>query len=535
MRLQTKLILLISSLLLFVTVVLAFSFQQMWVTSLKEQVGSTALNISKTVASMPEIRKAFREPEPSRTINPIVENIREQTGAEFIVVGNRSGIRYSHPNPERIGQDMVGGDNGPVFEGKSIVSEAVGTLGLSLRGKTPIFDDNDQVIGVVSVGFLIEDINETAIRYRNSILLLASLTLLAGAGAATLIARNVKKSILGLEPEEIGRLYQENRAILGSVREGILAVNRLGRITVVNAAALNLLGFSSDVRLVGRHILDILPSSRLMEVIKSGEAEFDKEMLINEHAILVNRLPVSNKHGQVIGAVSSFRNKDELYRLSEELSQVKQYADGLRAQTHEFSNKLYTISGLIQLESYQEALHLIAHETDVHQDLIRFIMQEIPDPMIGGVLIGKFNRAKELRVELEVDRGSSFRDVPASIPRGQLVTMIGNLIDNAMDAVLACPTERKWVSVLLTDLGEDLIIEVEDNGCGIPDELAERIFDSGFSTKDQNRGYGLPLVRQAVEQLKGSITFAKGEHGGTVFMIALPKERRDGHAAGSHY
>ncbi|MFK7696008.1 ATP-binding protein [Paenibacillus sp. HJGM_3] len=535
MRLQTKLILLICSVLLFVTVVLAFSFQRMWENSLKDQIGTTALNIAKAVAVMPVIRDAFDDPDPSKTINPLVETIRQQTGAEFIVVGNRNGIRYSHPNPERIGQDMVGGDNGPVFEGKSIVSEAVGTLGLSLRGKTPIYDDQERIIGVVSVGFLIEDINETAVHYRNSIVLLATITLLVGAGAATLIARNVKKSIHGLEPEEIGHLYGESRAILESVREGILAVDRSGRVTVINMTAQHMLGYPSDAALVGRHILDVLPTSRLMEVLRTGEAEFDKEMLINEVSILVNRLPVTDEHGHVIGAVSSFRNKDELYRLSEELSQVKQYAEGLRAQTHEFSNKLYTISGLIQLESYQEALHLIAHETDVHQDLIRFIMREIPDPMIGGVLIGKFNRAKELKVVFEVDRESSFRDVPASIPRGPLVTIIGNLIDNAMDAVLAVDRPSRWVSILLTDLGDDLIIEVEDNGCGVPDELTQRIFETGFSTKDENRGFGLPLVKQAVEQLKGNLTFARGEFGGTVFTVALPKERRDSHAAGTHY
>jgi two-component system CitB family sensor kinase len=535
MRLQTKLIVLICSLLLFVTAVLAFSFQNMWERSLKDQMGQSALNIAKTVASIPEVNKAFDDPDPSKTINPIVENIRRQTEAEFIVVGNLNGIRYSHPIPDRIGQSMVGGDNGPVFEGKSIVSEAVGSLGLSLRGKTPIFDDGGKVIGVVSVGFLIEDIHQRAVHYRNSVLLLAFLALMAGTAGAVFIARSVKKSILGLEPEEIGRLYQEKQAILESIREGILAIDKSGRITMVNPTAQRLLGYPRTYRLTGRNILDVLPTSRLMEVIKTGEAEFDKEVLIGGQAVLASRLPVKGRQGHVMGAVASFRNKDELYRLSEELSQVKQYAEGLRAQTHEFSNKLYTISGLIQLESYQEALHLIAHETDVHQDLIRFIMKEIPDPMIGGVLIGKFNRAKELKIDFEVDRGSSFRDVPETIQRGQLVTIIGNLIDNAFDAVLAGGSERKQVAVLFTDLGDDLIIEVEDTGCGVPDELADRIFESGFSTKEKDRGYGLFLVNEAVKHLGGSVTFAKGDQGGTVFMVAIPKERRDQYAAGSYH
>ncbi|GIP40226.1 sensor histidine kinase [Paenibacillus sp. J31TS4] len=527
LKLQTKLILLIGSLLLLVIIVLALSFQRMWVNSLKEHIGATALNIAKTVARMPEIQEAFDDPDPARLINPIIEPIREETGAEFIVVGNREGIRYSHPDPLRIGKTMVGGDNGPVFEGRSITSVAAGSLGLSLRGKTPIFDDNNQVIGVVSVGFLLEDINEKAEDYRDTVLLISLVTLAGGAAGAILIARGVKKSILGLEPEEIGHLYQEKKAVLESIREGILAVNRAGTITLANQTALQLLGVPEHENVTGRYMLDVLPTSRLMEVVESGRAEFDQEMVLAGEAVVVNRVPVLDDENRVIGAVASFRARSELYRLNEELAQVKLYAGGLRAQTHEYSNKLYTISGLIQLGLYQEALEVITHETDVHQNFIRFIMEEIPSRLIGGLLVGKFNRANELRVELVVDPDSTFRDIPAAINRFHLVTILGNLIDNAMDAVLEQEEGQRRVTVLLTDLGEDLIMEVEDTGKGIPDEVAERIFETGFSTKNgESRGVGLALVRQAVDQLGGYITFARGEQGGTVFTAVVPKQGR---------
>ena len=280
---------------------------------------------------------------------------------------------------------------------------------------------------------------------------------------------------------------------------------------MANRYALQLMQLPLSAKITGRHIEDVIPNTRLHEVVRTGEAEFDHEMLIGDHDVIVNRVPiVSRKHG-VTGAVSSFRSKSELYRLAEELSQVKRFAEALRAQTHEFSNKLYVISGLIQLESYQEAVDLISKESDVHQNWVQFIMTEIPDPMIGGLLIGKFNHAQELKLTFEIDRESSFRDIPAGIDRNLLVTIIGNLIDNAMEAVLAVEVQQTpHVKIFLTDLGEDLIIECEDNGVGIPDELGNAVFEKGFSTKaGEHRGIGLALVQHAVHKLNGYITFHK--------------------------
>lgn len=527
MRLQTKLILLMSTLTFTLIVAMSLTFQQMWTSTYKSQVGSKALNLAKTVASIPELRKAFGDPDPPRTIQPLIEEILKQTDAEFIVVGNRDEIRYSHPDPSRIGQTMVGGDNGPVFEGKSIISEATGTLGLSLRGKTPIYGDNGAIIGVVSVGFLFKDINKEALRFRNIVIGIAFAALLLSAAGAAFIANKVKRSIFGLEPEDIGRLYQEKQAVLESIHEGIIAVNGKGLITLVNQNALSLLGTDDKSTILGRHVLDILPYSTLPEVIRTGEAEYDGEAIVGGHVVVVNRLPVKDPHGNVIGAVSSFRNKSELYLLTQQLSQMRQYADGLRAQTHEFSNKLHTISGLIQLESYQEAIEFITRESDTQSDLLKVILKEIPDPIIGGLLLGKINRARELKIRLNIDEDSTFRDVPPRIDRNLLVTILGNLLDNAMEAVMGKDGE-KLVTVLLTDLGQDLIMEVEDNGTGIRSEWSEHIFREGFSTKNgQKRGFGLALVGRAVDRLGGSIEFHPGQAGGTRFSVALPKTRSD--------
>jgi two-component system CitB family sensor kinase len=171
-------------------------------------------------------------------------------------------------------------------------------------------------------------------------------------------------------------------------------------------------------------------------------------------------------------------------------------------------------------------MDIITHETDVHQNLIHFLLKEIPDPILGGILIGKFNRANELKVDLEIDKESTFQDVPSSLSRSHLVTIIGNLIDNALDAVLAANPDNKKIKVFMTDLGDDLIIEVEDNGIGISPEAENRIYDIGFSTKkEENHGFGLYLVKPAVQQLNGYITFQTHPQGGTIFTVAIPKGR----------
>ncbi|WP_405080352.1 ATP-binding protein [Paenibacillus chitinolyticus] len=525
MRLQTKMILVICSLLCGLVVALGAFFQYILTDNIQDQIGLKALTVAETAALNPIIREAMDDKNPSDAIQPLAEQIRVKTGAEYVVVGNREGIRYSHPLPDRIGKEMVGGDNDEVLEGRSIVSEAVGSMGYSIRGKVPIRSDSGEVIGVVSVGFLMEDIDNVVDSYGRKVLLAAAAALVLGCLGAIYIARRVKKANLGLEPEEIGEMYLQKEAILESIREGVIAVDGKGRITMVNPAALSLIGAEEPSHLIGCHVNEILPFSRLTDVLETGRAEFDRQMIIGDQETVVNRIPIFGPGGAVIGAVSSFRSKTELFRLADELSQVKRYAEALRAQTHEFSNKLYVISGLIQLESYQEAIDMINLESNVHQSLVQFIMREVPDPIVGGLLIGKFNRAQELKVELRLDPESSFRDVPPAVERNHLVTILGNLLDNAMEAVHATGRqEDRAVSLFLTDLGDDLIIECEDNGVGIPDYWENCIFENGFSTKSgQNRGIGLVLVRQAVQQLGGFISYKSEFQAGTLFTVVIPK------------
>jgi two-component system, CitB family, sensor kinase len=529
--LEARMVWWISLLLILVISLLGGTYYVLMVDYIQEQVGKRALGIALTVAEMPEIRRAFDDEVPSQSIQPLVEKIRKQTEAEFIVVGNKKGIRYSHPVQERIGQNMIGGDNERALSrGESYVSKAIGSLGPSLRGKAPIRDNRGRVIGIVSVGILLSDIDKMSHTYFARIATVIILVFAIAVIGAAYLAKRLKRSIFGLEPEKISELFQQRDTVIESVREGIIMIDGDGNLTLFNQAAVGMLGFVDSKPAIGSPIQTILPNTRLLEVLHTGEAELDREMVINGREIVVNRLPIRN-NGQVVGVVASFRLKSELDELNENLSQVKRYVEALRAQTHEYQNTLYTISGLIQLKSYQEAIELIHHESEVHQDHVLWVLEKIADPWLGAILIGFYNRARELKIDLIIERESSMGRISPSISPSSLVSILGNLITNAFEAVQSLAEGERKVKLFITDIGDSIWIEVEDSGAGIREEHLARIFDRGFSTKPSadgmRRGFGLAKVKQLADELGGAITIEQGDWGGAVFAVALPKQERE--------
>jgi sensor histidine kinase regulating citrate/malate metabolism len=267
----------------------------------------------------------------------------------------------------------------------------------------------------------------------------------------------------------------------------------------------------------------------MLGALKSGESELDCEHRVGDKEIIVNRIPIWDEDEVsgdkwVSGVVSSFREKDEIDTLAAELSQVQEYSEMLRRQTHEYSNKLYTISGLIQLEAYDTAIQLIGSETSGYQDLLQFLVSAIPDPTIAGCLLGKYSRAKELKITLKVDRDSHFADIPEWINREKIVTILCNLLDNAYEAVRGLREEKRVVHLSLTDLGNDLIFEVEDSGKGIPEDIAQNIYKKDFSTsKKQGKGMGLYLVNEAMSYINGHLILNKSSLGGALFTVYISK------------
>ncbi|MBI9111887.1 sensor histidine kinase [Maridesulfovibrio ferrireducens] len=495
---------------------------------LKEQIGLRALQTSQAVAEVPMIREVLLKKDPEGQIQAIAEDIRLKIGATFVVVGDSSGIRYSHPVPERIGKYFVGGDTGPVLmEGKSYVSEAIGTLGPSIRSFVPVRGKHSEVIGFVSVGYLTENVQKNiAAHLDRPLWFIFGLTLI-GFFSTAYIARHLKKVTLNLEPAEITNLYLERGAVLETIREGVIATDHRGEIRLANKAALKYTCFNSG-ELVGKMIGDVIPCAGLNYALTTGEGEYDQERIVNGQELIFNIVPVL-QGGVIKGLVASFRRKDELDRIAHELSSIQEYSELLRGQTHEYSNKLHTIAGLIQIEAYQEALDLVTCESSGYEDLIMFLNKAIPHPVIAAIVLGKFNRAKELKIQFDVDREGTMVDVPDWIKQEKIVTIVGNLLDNAFEAVLGCDKEDCKVQLSFTDLGNDIVFEVEDSGPGIPPDQIDHVFEKGISSKGTGRrGLGLYLVKQRLDELGGFISVSSDGSEGTLFSVIIPKIRRSG-------
>ncbi len=492
-----------------------------------DQMGERALAVARSVAVIPELVAAFADEAPAAIIQPIAERIRRETGARYVVVGNTEGIRYSHPLPERLGLPMVGGDNDrALLHGESYISEAMGSLGEAMRGKTPVLDAEGRIIGIVSVGFMLDRVAMDVGRHTSLGWWLVAAMILLGFAGAFGLSRHLKRVILGLEPHEIARLAMEKEAILQSIHEGILAVNQDGAITLVNQQARRFLDLPPEREVLGCPIQHVVPNSRLLEVLERGEQQFDQQMWLGDHPVVVNRVPVVHG-GQLEGAVATFRSRREIVDLSNALSAASRDVDMLRAQAHEFSNKLYTISGLLQLDRIKEALALIHQESERAQAQMTFLMNHVADPVISGTLLGKLTRASELGVGLEIDDQSSLSTSLTATGQEVLMTVIGNLLDNACHAALQERREggeQPRVRLFFTDLGEQLLIEVEDNGAGVAAENVEAIFTEGFSTKPgKHRGIGLALVSRLCREHGGAITLEESELGGACFAVVLDR------------
>jgi len=489
---------------------------------LEEYIGRNALNVSKTVSLTTVVHEGLKN-KNSTQIQLYAESVRKATGARFVVVGDHEGRRYSHPVPERIGKLMVGGDNPRALErGEAYVSKAVGTLGPSMRGKVPIFANSGKVIGVVSVGYLQETVESVTEGYLQRVLLWVFGLFLFGGIGTWLIARNVKQSIFGLEPVEIARLFRERNAILDSIREGVVAINDKGQVTMLDHEAAKILKIPPESG-IGTSIESILPQTRMLEVLKSGEEQFDQEMIIGGIEVIVNRVPIW-QNDRVAGVVSSFRRKDEIDRMAQELTQIQEYSEVLRTQTHEYSNKLHTLAGLIQLGSHQEALDLIGRETSGYQELLGTLAETVPEPLLSAIILGKYNRAQELRIIFQLDPESRMIDIPKKINREKIVTILGNLLENALEAAQENTSGKRTVLLSMTDFGNDLIFEVEDSGPGIEDESVDLSLQHGFTTKSgTGRGIGLSLVHENLKYLGGHLTVVRSSLGGMRFTIYIPK------------
>lgn len=491
--------------------------------TLEKEIGMRAMAIARTLAQSEEIKGSIGRPGGSASIQPIAERTRLATGVDYIVVVDMEGIRYSHPVEDRIGKKFTDPDLGPALANNEYISSAEGVLGPSVRAFVPVkVEEGTRQVGVVIVGILTPTIGSILRTIHLQLFYSLGTGLIVGLLGSVYLARKIKSAMFSMEPEEIARLLEEREAVFQAMGEGIIAIDTESRITIANEEAKRIIG-KGEEEIIGRHIRDVIPNSPLPEVLETGQAQLNREMLLNDTIILVNRVPIRFK-GEIIGAVSTFQDKTEVNRLAEELTGVKAFVEALRVQNHEHMNKLHTIAGLIQLEKSQQALDYIFDLTEEQQEITRLLAKNIFDHSIAGLLLGKYSRAKEIRAELEIDRSTRLKELPPRLKTGDLVVIIGNLIENALDAVRREKPERRKIYFAMFDRKDSLTITVRDTGPGIPEDRREVIFEQGFTTKgSENHGLGLYLAKRYVDLAGGTIFLTCPPEGGAEFRICIPK------------
>ena len=490
---------------------------------LREAYQDRMIAVAQSVAALPAITDAFDDAEPAETIQPVAEVIRNASNVTYVVVANDLGIRYSHPNPDRIGE-KVSTDPAIPLSGKIYVGTQTGTLGESWRVKVPIFDENDEVMGQVSVGILESELRADFLGGGNLIGLLSALVVAAvlGVVGSAWIGRVIRRRIYGLEPDEIRAMLETREAMLHGIREGLVAVDDAGRVVLVNDAAARLLDITDAAAALGRPVESVL-DRELARFIASGEAR-ETPVLSGERVLLVHgdRVRVD---GREVGSIAILRDRTELETTLRELEGAQGLAEGLRAQSHEFSNKLHVVSGLLELGHVEAAIAFIQRvgsggalsSLDEHDG--------IADVETAALVLAKRSRAQELGVALELDPASSFDEANADQPRTDLLTVIGNLLDNAIEA---CAMGGRIILSVRDDLDPGVIVvRVDDDGPGVAADRRDAIFEPDVSGKSATpgkarRGIGLTIVKRVATRLGGAASVETSPDGGARFTVRLP-------------
>ncbi|GAA2363246.1 ATP-binding protein [Nonomuraea africana] len=478
-------------------------------TQLDSQYQQRALAIAEAVAGMPQVRAAFAAEDPSALLQPIAAGVQLETGADYVVIANREQKRYAHPNTSLIGK-RLSTDGSQVLTGQKWVGVQTGTIGTTVRGKAPIYDEYGTVIGLTSVGVLVEKVDAQVGAVLAPLLYTALAVLVAGSAAAALIVRRVRRQTFGLEPGEIAKLLEQREGVLHGVKEGVLALDMEGRVTLVNDAARELLGE------VGADLTAMPVSERMRDVLGGADPGEDRIVLHGERVLVLNRTPVSVR-GRQRGWVITLRDRTELVRLAAELDSASSATEALRAQAHEFANRMHTVVGLLELGEHDAAVSFITRTT--RNTYATGIRDRVADPTLAALLLAKSAEAAERGATLVLADDTCVPEGVIDDPQ-DAVLVVGNLVANAIDALDGAQGTIE-VSVRATE--EGLRVRVGDSGPGITADLVEEVFREGFTTKAAHsgpRGLGLALTRQACMRRGGWVRVHNA--GGAVFTALLP-------------
>ncbi|MEU5835083.1 sensor histidine kinase [Streptomyces diacarni] len=493
---------------------------------------------TQAVADSPSVRDAIRSPHPSRRLQPYAEETRRDTGVTFITIMDTDGTRWTHPEPDRIGERFVG-HIGPALEGRTFDETYTGTLGPSVRVVTPV-RDGGRIVGLVSAGIAVDTISEQVSDQLAALLAVAGGALALGGLGTYVVNARLRRHTHGMNAAELSRLYDYHQATLHAVREGLLLLDGHARVALVNDGARTLLGLTERGEVVGSPVTALGLPRELTDALSGAEARVDEVHLTDQRVIVVNTSPIAGR-----GTVVTLRDHTELRALTGELDSVRGFAEALRSQAHEAANRLHTVVSLIELGRVRDAVDFATEELELAQALTDRVVSAVAEPVLAALLLGKAAQAHERGVDLTLSEDSHVDDT-SGLPARDLVTVLGNLIDNAVEAAApggagapesepgAAPgargkagpaggTPRVTVTVAVEETPtRRLLLRVADNGPGLPSGAGGALFERGWTTKSGGGGIGLALVRQTARRHGGDVHARDLRPAGAEFTVRLP-------------
>jgi len=451
--------------------------------------------VTESVARMRSTAAAITGPDPTAILQPQTEAIRTATGMDFIVVMAPDRTRFTHTEVSRIGQPFTGNID-RALAGQTFTEIYPGTLGPSIRAVAPVRDDRGHIVGLVSAGVTRARTWQSVVATLPAIGIAVGTALILALVGSVLLERRLRRRTLGLSFPDLRALYEQREAVLHAIGEGLLVFDNTGRAEIVNDEARRLLGLpDGPVTRAG------LPGSLGNT---SAATITDETHVTADRVLLVNQQPV-HWDDRVVGSVMTIRDRTDLQRVSGELTSVTQFAESLRSRAHEAANRLHTVITMVELGRADDAVQFATAELAVSQQLIDRLMSTVAEPALAALLLGKMSQARDSGVDLTVTEDSVLDDPGAvALSQGELITLVGNLIDNAIDAARAEPPG--WVEVTVRGTGSELTIIVADSGPGMSADAFEQARLRGYSTKSGSRGLGLALVWQVLAAHGGTIT-----------------------------
>ena len=502
----------------------------------KDKTDRNLQNISETIATSPsfmenDIQNGTAQDQVNlmRYLDSLKKSLYD---VDVISIVNKNNQRFYHTNHSLIGTQYDGEqpDFSPVEKTFYIVNTN-GPSGAQRRAYSALYSETGEYLGFIMVIILTEHVNQNVTQIITTYTILAVVAIIIELFITSRISKSIKNSLLGYEPDTISAMYLVRDNILESLKEGIIAVDKDGTILFTNNSAVKMLDKSSTAtEFIGKNIEQIKNGNVIKTVLNGSEKEFGIQgQRMDGTDVIIDRIPIKHEEDP-IDTICILHDRAEYTKLMEDLAGTRYLVDSMRANNHDFTNKLHVILGLIQMEMYDQATSYIENITMVQRASISKIMNCISEPALAALLIGKTARAAELNVKFTLRDGSHFSNTDMHIPTEVLITVIGNLIENAFESMNAKepnPSNPNELIIGLFSKEDSILITVDDTGLGISEENKQRIFENGFSTKGENRGTGLYQVKTMVENLGGLITVDSQENVGTSFFVYFSKEKKD--------